>query len=228
MDKKIISWIVSLTLIALALAILLPGGRESDPNPKLPWDIQLDQQGGSQIFGLSLGKSTLDDARQLFSSDGKVSLFITRDGQPALEAYFERIFLSSLRADFVLVLDTDADTLQSLYDRGSRISRTTDITRKVELAGEDSLFVGALPIKLINYIPAANLDEALITKRFGEPAKRITEPETGIVHWIYPANGLSIGVNPGGKELLQYIQPKDVGTLIDTLKTSNPESAIEP
>ncbi len=205
MDRKILSWVVSFTLIALALAILLPGGREADPNPRLPWDIKVDLQGGSEIFGLTLGKSTLEDARQIFSSDGKISLFITHDGQPALEAYFERIFLSGLRADFVLVLDAEADMLQGLYDRGKRISRTTDITRKVELAVDDEVFAGNLPIKLINYIPAADLDDALIIKRFGEPAERITEPETGIVHWIYPETGLSIGVNPEGKEILQYI-----------------------
>ena len=219
MDKKILSWILSLTLIALALAILLPGGRETDPDPKLPWDIRLEPEGGSQVFGLSLGRSTLDDARRLFSNDGEVSLFITRDGQPALEAYFERVFLSGLRADFVLVMESDVDTLQALFERGNRISRTTDITHKVELAAEDRPMVGNLPIKLINYIPAANLDAELITKRFGEPDERISEAETGVVHWLYPEKGLSIGVNPDGKELLQYVQPREVESLIRLLKT---------
>lgn len=218
MDKKIFTWIFSLTLIALALAILLPGGRQSDPNPKLPWDIRVDAEGGSEVFGLTLGHSTLNDARQLFSNDGEVSLFITNAGQPALEAYFERISLSGLRADFVLVLETDAATLQSLYERGSSISRTTDITRKVELAGEDDLLVGPMPIKLINYIPAANLDEELIANRFGEPAERIDEEETGIVHWIYPEKGLSIGVNADGKEIIQYVRPKDMQSLLDALR----------
>ncbi|MDJ0806119.1 MAG: hypothetical protein QNJ78_04725 [Gammaproteobacteria bacterium] len=223
MDKKILSWIISLTLIVLALAILLPGGREADQEPKLPWDIRVDPQGGSAVFGITLGESTLDDARRLFKSDGKVSLFVTQAGLPALEAYFERVFLSGLRADFVLVLEAEAETLWAMYDRGSRISPTTDKTRKVELAGEDSLLVGTLPIRLINYIPAADLDEALIAKRFGEPAKRISEPETGIIHWIYPEDGLSIGVNASGKELLQYIQPKEIEMLTDILGSDDVE-----
>ena len=218
MDKKIISWAVSLTLIALALAILLPGGRKADPNPKLPWDILVDSAGGSEVFGLTLGRSTLNDARLLFKSDGEVSLFMTDAGEPALEAYFERIALSGLRADVVLVLETDSATLQRLYEHGSRISRTTDLTRKVELAGEDNLWVGSLPVRLINYIPVANLDEALIVSRFGEPTERIDEPETGIVHWIYPDKGLSIGVNPKGKEFLQYVRPREMSSLLDALR----------
>ena len=224
MDKKILTWIISLTLIALVLAIVLPGGRESDPNPKLPWDIRLDVTGNSEVFGLSLGKSILNDARALFRDEGKVSLFITHEGKPDLEAYFERVYLSGLRADFVLVLEADEGTLQELYERGSRISRTTDITRKVELAGQDKAFVGELPIRLINYIPMADLDEELITQRFGEPGERIPEAETGIVHWIYPDEGLSIGVNPDGKELLQYVQPDQISPLIGRLR-SQPNSA---
>ena len=219
MERKILLWLVSVSLIALALAILLPGGRQTDPDPKLPWDIRIDTLGNSEVFGLTLGKSTLDDARDLFRSDGEVSLFITRDGQPALEAYFERIFLSGLRADFVLVLDAQPDLLLALYDRGSRISRTTDITRKIELATADSARVSYLPIRLINYIPYADLDTQLILQRFGEPAERITESATGVVHWIYPESGLAIGLNPQGKELFQYVQPGQIDALTESIRT---------
>ena len=230
MDKKIFLWILTLSLLGLALAILLPGGRQSDPHPKLPWDIKLDGVAGSQVFGLTLHKSTLNEAREIFGSDGEVSLFVTRDGQPDLEAYFERVFLGGLRADIVLVLETDAQTLQGFYDRGSRISRTTDITRKVELAAADLATVGRLPIGAINYIPAANLDDELVLGRFGEPAEKIGETATGVTHWIYPERGLSIGVNPEGKEMLQYVSPGQIDQLIDTLKktpTSSTQIEVE-
>ena len=221
MERKIFLWVFSLTLIALGLAILLPGGRTMDKDPKLPWDIRLDQQGGSEVFGLSLEQSTLNDAKQIFQNEGKVSLFITREGKPSLEAYFERIFLSGLRADFVLVLEAEDHQLQELYDRGSRISRTTEITRKVELTADDELLVGNFPIKLINYIPAADLDNELILERFGEPGERIEERESGVTHWIYPETGLSIGVSPEGKEILQYILPNKIDSLIDVIKQNN-------
>ncbi len=190
MEKKIIFWVVSLSFVAVALAILLPGGRPADTNPRLPWDIEISPQEAVTVFGLTLGQSTLAEARDIFQMEGKVSLFITQSGRPALEAYFEQVFLSGLRADIILVLDASDETLQRLYDHGSRISRTTDTTRKVVLGSEDQDEASNLPIKLINYIPYANLDESLVLNRFGPPGEKITESETGVSHSI--RNGVSV------------------------------------
>jgi hypothetical protein len=218
MDKKNFIYVFSFAVVALALAIFLPGGRTPDPNPKLPWNISADGQGNLSVFGLTLGTSTLQEARQRFNDEGKVSLFINQDDELTLEAYFERIYLNGLKADFVLILESDPDTLQSLYDKGSRISRTTDQIRKVNLSSEDMLFVSQLPIRAINYIPSANLEESLIERRFGTPLERIEEPETGIIHLVYPENGLSIALDPEGKELLQYVKPEDYDLLLATIK----------
>ena len=221
MEKKIIFWVVSLSLVALALAILLPGGRQPDPNPKLPWDIQSTSNQSIRVFQLTLGSSTLEEARRVFQMQGDTNLFIGDDGKPALEAYFERVFLSGLRADFVVVLEADEGLLNEIYERGSRISRSTDATHKVDLDAEDGLLASNLPIKLINYIPYANLDESLIADRFGQPTEKITEMETGISHWIYPDRGLSIGLNPDGKELIQYMPPADIAGLITRIEAHN-------
>lgn len=218
MEKKIIFWVVSLSLVAVALAILLPGGRQADPNPKLPWDIHLTPDQKVEVFELTLGSSTLADARAVFRMQGEINLFIDQSGKPALEAYFERVFLSGLRADFVLVLDADDELLSELYNRGSRIRRSSDSTRKVELNSEDQLLVSNLPIRLINYIPYANLDEALISNRFSQPAEKIMETETDITHWIYPDRGVSIGLNPDGKELIQYMPLNEIITFTERLE----------
>ncbi|MEJ2454379.1 MAG: hypothetical protein P8103_09515 [Candidatus Thiodiazotropha sp.] len=221
MEKKIIFWVISLSLVATALAILLPGGRQVDPDPKLPWDIHLTDENRVQVFKLTQGKSTLADARAVFQMDGEINLFIDQSGKPALEAYFERVFLSGLRADFILVLDADESTLAELFNRGSRISRSSDTTRKVELSSEDSALVSTLPIRLINYVPYANLDEALVSSRFGQPAQKLTEAETGIIHWIYPDRGVSIGLNPDGKELIQYMPLSEISGFVARIEENN-------
>jgi hypothetical protein len=115
-------------------------------------------------------------------------------------------------------LKADTETLQGFYEHGSRISRTTDITRKVDLASADLAMVGGLPIGSINYIPAANLDDELVLSRFGEPEQKIKEAATGVTHWIYPERGLSIGIDPDGKEMLQYVPPRQIDRLIETIK----------
>jgi hypothetical protein len=221
MEKKIIFWVVSLSVVAVALAILLPGGRKVDTNPRLPWDIQVNAQNEVEVFDLTLNKSLLADAKANFQSQGEINIFIGDDGQPALEAFFERVFLSGLRADFILALEADDKLLNTLMEGGSRISRTSDTTRKIELRGEDLLLTEKLPIELINYIPAANLDEELIKSRFGEPADKIAELETGVVHWIYPDKGVTIGLNPEGKELIQYMALDRVEGLIEQINARN-------
>jgi hypothetical protein len=221
MEKKIIFWVVSLSLVAVALAILLPGGRHADSNPKLPWQVHLTPEGKVEVFDLVLGQSTLANARDAFQSEGKVNLFIDDTGNPTLEAYFERVFLSGLRADFVLVLDADKALLTRIYNHGSRISRSTNLTHKVELSSGDLQLVGDLAVKLINYIPYANLNEKLVSSRFGQPGKKITETETGITHWIYPDKGVSIGINPKGKELIQYMPLDEVNPLISRMEENN-------
>jgi hypothetical protein len=221
MEKKIIFWVVSLSLVAIALAILLPGGRQVDPNPKLPWKISLSESGAPTVFELTLGSNTLNDARQVFQMQGELNLFKDHTGKPALEAYFERVFLSGLRANFILVLDVESGLLDEIYERGNRISRTSKSTHKVELSGEDKNLANNLPIKLINYVPYANLDDELVSSRFGEPSRKIVELESGVTHWIYPDNGVSIGVNPDGKELIQYMQPSEIEPLIKRIEESN-------
>jgi hypothetical protein len=221
MEKKIIFWVISLSVVAVALAILLPGGRKVDSNPKLPWDIRITAQEEIQVFDLTLNKSLLVDAREVFQNQGELNLFVGEDGKPALEAYFERVFLSGLRADFILSLNADETLLNELVERGARISRTSDAIHKVALGSEDMLLAERLPIKLINYVPPANLDEALISSRFGEPANKITETETGITHWIYPEKGLAIGLNPEGKELLQYMPLKQINLLVEQIRYNN-------
>jgi hypothetical protein len=225
MEKKIFFWVVSLSLVATALAILLPGGRTVDSNPRLPWDITVDASNDVSVFGLTLNQSHLIDAREIFQAQGEINMFLSDTGDPALEAYFERVFLNGLRADIILVLKAEAAQLQGLFNRGSRISRTSDTIHKVELSSEDLLLTANLPIELINYIPAANLDEALIRNRFGEPSKKISEGESGIIHWIYPEKGLSIGINPEGKELIQYMPLEKVSSFVQHLTDNKDESA---
>lgn len=221
MEKKIIFWVVSLSLVAVALAILLPGGRQADRNPKLPWLVHVTSQGKVEVFDLVLGESTLANARDAFQAEGEVNLFVDDNGNPALEAYFERVFLSGIRADFILVLDANKTLLDSLYEHGTRISRSTSTTHKVALSGDDLQLVRDLPVKLINYIPYANLDEKLVTSRFGQPEKKITETETGVTQWIYPDKGISVGINPQGKELIQYMPLNEIEPFIKRIEENN-------
>jgi hypothetical protein len=213
MEKKIFLGLLGLSLLALAAAILLPGGRSPDPSPRLPWDIRVDASGEARVFGLTLGRSTLAQAREVFEVQDELSLFVSPKGRLDVESYFQRVYLSGIRADLVVKLLVDEQTAAEMYDRGTRISQLGGGVKKVTLAQPDLARLEQAPIGLLTYLPAADLEPSLIAGRFGEPARRLEEPG-GVVHWLYPDRGLDIAVNPDGKEVLQYVPPRLFESLV--------------
>ncbi len=205
MDKKNFLIILALSLIALAVAILAPGGRDPDPNPKLPWDVQVDAQGNSQVFGITLGQTTLKQVQDLLQEEGTINLFRSPAGVFSVEAYFQRIYLSGLRADFVLTLAVDEADAEAMFKRGLRISELGSGTQKITLSEADERVLGGTPVEHLTYLPAANLPPELLASRFGEPARRT--PDGDVVHWLYPEKGLDIIYSPNGDEVLQYVSP---------------------
>ena len=217
MDRKFGFGLLLITLVAIAFAILLPGGRTVDPNPKLPWMIEVDAHGESHVFGLTLGESTLADAREAFQEQGKMNLFVSPQGEYAIEAYFQRLFLSGLRADLVLALDVGQQQAAEIFDRGLRISKLGSGAKKVDMTTPDKDLLADKRIALITYLPATDLEEDIIRRHFGEPQQKIGEKKSGIVHWLYPEKGLDIGVNPDGKEVFQYVRPSEFEELVKPL-----------
>ncbi len=54
-----------------------------------------------------------------------------------VEVYFQRIYISGLKADVVLNLELTEKQAKEMFERGERISRLGDDTRKVELSSSD-------------------------------------------------------------------------------------------
>lgn len=216
MERKIILSITALTLAALALAMLLPGGRTIEQNPKLPWILTLDDSGLPTVFGLTLGRSTLAEVHRIFREQGVTNLFVSPDRKLAVETYFQSLYLSGIKADIVVTLELQQSQLDAIYNRGLRISQSESGAKKVTLSEQDLESLDQSTIRHITYIPAADLTEDLIRSRFGEPRKQIAE-KSGMVHWLYPDKGLDIAVNPNGKEVFQYTLPSRFEALIAPL-----------
>lgn len=205
------------TLIALAIALLLPG-RSVDKVANLPWQIEQTAGGSIRVFGIELGHTTVGDVELLVGEPAEVSLFDRGNEQRVVEAYFDNVDFSGLRARMVLVVALGKEELQAMYTRGARIANLGSGTRKVTLTKEDLSKVRATAVNTITYIPRINLDAAMIEKRFGKPAQRIHEKESGIEHWLYPEVGLDIALDAEGKEVLQYVAPKRFDELLKPLQ----------
>ncbi|WP_338114140.1 hypothetical protein [Thiorhodococcus mannitoliphagus] len=212
--------ILGAAVLGFAGMLLLMPDPVDDGVVRLPWQVDRNELGHTQVFGFTLGETTLAEVRAVFREEGKLNLFKTVE-EPirfATEAYFEQIYLERLRADFVITLEVDQATLEGMYDRGLRISQLSSGGKKVKLDPADIETLTSRPIQSISYLPKARLDDALITQRFGEPTRKLTEPETGIVHWLYPERGLDIGRDAKGHVVIQYVNPADFPALTAPLE----------
>jgi len=217
-DRKLVLSILAAAVLGFVAIMLFPGSRDDEGPPKLPWNVTLDDLGRVRVLGLTLGQSTLADLQTMLAEEGEINLFSPAAGHPSVESYFEQIDLNGLRADLVVTLDAPQETLAAMYDHGLRVSRLPSGSQRVKLDPADVAVLRQAPIRHLTYLPQARLDEALLERRFGAPAERITEPESGIVHWIYPDRGIDLARDPKGKVVIQYVNPRDLPGLVATLK----------
>lgn len=214
--------ILALVLAALILPFFLPGaGKQEgvDPNSNLPWQIELDGQGGSRVFGLKPGVSTLGDVRQKLGSEIEVAIIAEPGEVGTLEGYYSQVALGFVMAKVIATVDAKKEAISAMRDRALKAKHMESTTRRITLHPDDLAALDQMPIRAIAVIPTVNLDEETVVSRFGNPGERLAVSENR-VHLLYPDKGLDVVVDRDGKELLQYVAPRDFALLRDPLKAS--------
>ncbi len=209
MGDHIFLKVLAVTLVAIVAALFLPGGQPPEPYENLPWQIEVLDDGHSRVFGIVLGRSTLGEVEQHLQEPAEVSLFAVDGGERVVEAYFNTVMLNGFKARIVATLGFSATELQQLYDRGERIATLAQGKRKITLSSDDLALARTKPVVTLTYLPRTDLSEQVVEKRFGTPAEKIAEANGLIEHWLYPGKGLDIVMDKNGKEILQYVAPKD-------------------
>lgn len=211
--------ILILIVVAVAAAVLLRPGEErrTQPIEGLPWQIETLPDGGSKVFGLTLARSTLGDARARFGADGMEVAVVAAPGEAgALEAYYSDFTAGVVTGKLVLLADADRDTVARLRERAVKAEYMDSTTRKYLLDPDDLPIAWRAPIAAITFIPSVNLDEETVLKRFGTPRERIRSNER-IEHLLYPDKGLDLALDSKGKEVLQYVTPRAFARLREPL-----------
>ncbi|CAG0940396.1 hypothetical protein GALLN_00931 [Gallionellaceae bacterium] len=206
MDRKILLGVVALAAVSLSIALMLPEDTTVNNGDTLPWNIVHPTPYTTRVLGVTLGESTLEQAELKFEEAAVVSMFQSADSKLAVEAFFEEINLNGLKAKIVLTMEIPSFELPGIFDRGLRMNTTTS-GKRITLSTEDLARVRKSPIGSLTYLPTVRLDEAVLIKRFGEPAQRVRETKTGAIHWLYPQHGLDITLGGDEKPLLQYLSP---------------------
>ena len=227
--------IIALVLVALIAPFFIPGiGQQPgvDPERNLPWQITVDGQGGSTVFGVQPGVSTLGDVRRKLGDDMEVAIIATPTELGALEAYYSQVPLGFVLARVIVTVDAPESTISAMRERALKAKRMESATRKITLHPDDVAAADRLPIRAISVIPNVNLDEATVIQRFGQPGERLVVSEKR-THLLYPSLGLDVILDQDGKELLQYVAPKQFSILRDPLDSpaspdSTPQAGRDP
>lgn len=207
--------IIALILVALVVPFLIPGLAKQDglnPETDLPWQIEVDGQGGSRVFGLQPGVSTLAQVKQKLGNEVEVAIIAEPNETGALEAYYGQVSLGFVLARVIVTVDAPEAAIVAMRERALKAQHMESTTRKITLHPDDLAVINDLPIKAVSVIPTVNLDEATVTQRFGQPGERLVVSEKR-VHLLYPEKGLDVVVDADGKELLQYVAPRDFAML---------------
>jgi len=219
--------LIALVLLALIIPFFIPGAGQQagvDPDSNLPWQITADGQGGSRVFGLQPGVSTLGDVRRRLGDEIEVAIIAEPNEIGTLEGYFAQLPLGFVLAKMVVTVDVPDEVISAMRERALKAKHMESTTRRITLHPDDLAAANRLPIRAISVIPTVNLDEATIVQRFGAPGERIAVSDKR-THLLYPQLGLDVMVDQGGKELLQYVAPRDFARLREPLLAETAEKS---
>jgi hypothetical protein len=200
-----ISFIGSIVLVTLLIMFTKPDSQQVSTDPKqLPWNAHYDESGQLHALGLTLNKSSVADAMQIYGKDVEIKIFSKKDGSDkSLEAFFPVIYIGSIKAGLALRLQADIETLNSYYNKGKKTVPTRTGDREVELYYADAAKLLNHPIISATLVPRKNLTDRAIAMRFGEPDRKETQSD-GLDHWFYNKLGLELIIDAEGPEALQY------------------------
>jgi len=216
---SVLSLVTVLLLLGAALGWSLWRGQAAAPPAgtpdALPWQVSATADGSSQVFGLTLGRSTLADVQARFPDDLNVGL-IAPNGQPAsLEAFVDTFRAGFVTGKLVLAFEAEAGWLQRARERSPRNEvGEGGRSRRYRLADDDGDQARAARVVALALLPSARLDEAMVIQRFGAPTERHTGP-AGEVQLLYPVLGVAIALPPtegdavSAKAVIQYVPPRD-------------------
>ena len=214
---KLFSLLVFLTIIVAAFLYLKPAGDYSSQTiTGLPWQIELLPGGTSRVFGVTLGQSTLGDAREQLGDDMELAIIVVAADDHGLEMFYSHYTAGVFSGKLIVAADIGPDTLEQLLDRAVKAEYFESGARKFHVNPDDLPIAYQAAVKSITFIPGIALDEQTALKHFGTPAETIRRSDQ-VAHLLYPGKGLDLTINKDGKDVLQYVAPREFADLRDPL-----------
>lgn len=225
--KKIVSSIVVLIIVFIVISSSIK--KQGVPEQAYPWQIKILADGKTQVFNVVFGETTLNVVDTILQSEPTVAVFESKD-KTTLEAYYKSVAVGGLTGDFIFTLETTEAELDKLKKESKRQMHTEDNARRFDLDKNAIAEVKNFPVKNLIYIPVVQLDQDMVVRRFGEPGEKIKITRAGgeekapeVWHYLYADKGLDVIIHEKGKEVMQYVSPKEFNVLREPLlRNQNP------
>ena len=202
--------ISTLTPILILLGLLLAGCGGDRDEQERPWDVQPSDDGGLHVLGITLGETPLSAIEARRMTRMQVAVFEGEGGELAAEAFFRELNFGGLYGRLHVNLELPRETLEAM--RAAALAREGEDARagarNYPITSEYLDTVRQAPVTSMSFIPYAEFTEELIVRHFGEPSERYA----GVArqtHYHYPERGIEVIHDPEGKEVIQYVRPRD-------------------
>lgn len=227
--RKLIPLLALIVVVFAGIPWLLRSTTQPLQTPRnLPWQIEVFPDGMSRVFGIALGQATLNDVREQLGDDMELAIIVfPGETQGGLEMFYSHYTAGLLSGKLVIAADVAPDTLEQMRGRAVHAEYMQSAARKFRLHPRDLPQAWQSPVKGVTFVPTVDIGEDAALNRFGEPASRVVATP-GATHWLYPDKGLDLIINEPGKDVLQYVAPRDFATLTDPLDHAARTAAEKP
>ena len=183
---------------ALMIAVI---GPETEPDLPgyMPWEVAVLENGTTRAFGITLGKTRIQDANQILSSFPDNQLLTNKNAEPRLFAVYDNLNMGGFIAKIQLEYGIDLDDLDDLQNAAQLDKQTVELS----LSSEQEIQLLGSTVKSMRYLPYIDYEPALILKHFGQADNHIKASNT-VEHWIYNDKGIEIILDLEGPDVFIY------------------------
>ena len=211
-----------LILLMVGTAMLITVIGQHEPANRLdtmPWEVTKLDNGSIRVFGVTLEKTSIQDANQIFADFAQTQLqvahFTLDDGSQGtslkLTASYNELSFGGLNAYIQLSYQADSNELLEIYNTitaDQKTNQPTSISGTQTFSISDKISIQYLnrPVSEIIYIPSVDYDLDAIQENFGVAAQKEQLSETVLV-WHYPDMGLTIYIDKNAPDRFVYKSP---------------------
>lgn len=221
--RSLIAVAVILLLIASVYFIVgMRGEKSTITVGNLPWAVEITDSGNPSIFGLELGRSSINDFLDTHRATIDVRLFVDPDGKKNIEAYISKIRLGVFDASVILLPKVSEEQLQEHH--AVAILKKPGPSGAFELQLPESNLNALLdyPLGGLIYIPKVQYSEDEVITRFGKPDQKIQLNDTKTL-WSYSDKSYFLTHDSEEREQIYYIEQSQYRASMNKILSSYKE-----